>query len=424
MTKVTCCDAQVPPIIWEKAGLPLISGLNMPENTKVEEIVRNAVAQTLERQLPALRETIIQEVLREIGPALAGKAEPTGSGLSEVQRAVSTIQAGTTQKEILRALLENTVFYSARAALFVIKGGSATGWQGTGFSNNNAIKDFRLDTGSGLAARVMQSRNAETAAAAEMDAHFTSKFGAPAGGKVVLLPLLLKEKISALVYADAGTEGGPLDSAALDVLVRATSAWLEVISQRKQSHKETTPESPAMAAPASATNDPFSAHTPVHSAVSQHAAEAAPEAAMSAAAPAPATNDPFSAHTPVHSAVSQHAAEAAPEAAMSAAAPAGAPAGAPVHLPAGEEGELHRKAQRFSRLLMDEIKLYNQAKVFEGRKHKDLYDRLKEDIEKSRATYQKRYGNTAAGAGDYFNQELIRSLAEDDVSLLGSNFRR
>jgi hypothetical protein len=73
---------------------------------------------------------------------------------------------------------------------------------------------------------------------------------------------------------------------------------------------------------------------------------------------------------------------------------------------------------------MDEIKLYNQVKVAEGRKHRDLYDRLKEDIEKSRVTYQKRYGNTAAAGADYFNQELIRSLAEDDVALLGNNFRR
>jgi hypothetical protein len=89
-----------------------------------------------------------------------------------------------------------------------------------------------------------------------------------------------------------------------------------------------------------------------------------------------------------------------------------------------EDAEVHRKAQRFARLLMDEIKLYNQAKVSEGRKHKDLYDRLKEDIDKSRATYLKRYGNTAAASGDYFNQELIRSLAEDDVSLLGKNFQR
>jgi hypothetical protein len=110
---------------------------------------------------------------------------------------------------------------------------------------------------------------------------------------------------------------------------------------------------------------------------------------------------------------------------MSAAAAWGGPSAVSASdVPAGEGGEIHRKAQRFARLLMDDIKLYNQAKVSEGRKHKDLYDRLKEDIEKSRTTYHKRYGNTLAGAADYFNQELIRSLAEDDVSLLGSNFRR
>ena len=42
------------------------------------------------------------------------------------------------------------------------------------------------------------------------------------------------------------------------------------------------------------------------------------------------------------------------------------------------------KAQRFARLLLDEIKLYNQVKVTEGRKNRDLYDRLKEDLDKSR----------------------------------------
>jgi hypothetical protein len=356
----------------------------MSENTRVEELVRNAVNQALERQLASLRETVVQEVLREVGPALSGKGtQPSTS--AALQKAVLAIQSGTTQKEILRALLDNTVLYSGRAALFVIKAGIATGWHSTSFPNNETVKDFPLDVTSGLAARVMQSRTAESGSASEVDQEFVTKFGAPADGAAMFLPLLLKDKISALVYADAGTGSGTFDAAALDVLVRATSAWLEVISQRKQSQKEGTAE---------------------------------------AASTAPAANDPFAAHAPMHSAKAQHGAEAAPAAAMSAAAAWGGPTSAPAELPTGEAGEIHRKAQRFARLLMDEIKLYNQAKVAEGRKHKDLYDRLKEDIEKSRQTYHKRYGNTLAGEADYFNQELIRSLAEDDVSLLGSNFRR
>jgi hypothetical protein len=89
-----------------------------------------------------------------------------------------------------------------------------------------------------------------------------------------------------------------------------------------------------------------------------------------------------------------------------------------------EDADTHRKAQRFARLLVDEIKLYNQAKVAEGRRNKDLYDRLKEDIEKSRGTWQKRYGTTVAASADYFQTELVRSLAEDDLSVMGANFRR
>lgn len=355
----------------------------MPDS-RVEEIVRSAVEQALQRNLASLRETVVQEVLREVGAALDKKPERNESGIAALQKAVSSIQAGTTQKEILRTLLESTFSYSGRAALFVVKNGAATGWQGTGFSDDSAIKDFSLDLTSGLSASVMQSRAMESGKASDFDRNFISKFGSPGNGKVAVLPLLLKDKISALVYADGG-DGSNLDTAALDVLVRATSAWLEVISQRKQAQREDSSSAPEI-----------SHSTP--------------------------GNDPFAAHAPMHSAKAQHVQEAAPEA-MSAAAGVAVSGGA-VSIPVGEEGEVHRKAQRFARLLMDEIKLYNQAKVNEGRKHRDLYDRLKEDIEKSRVTYQKRYGNTSAASADYFNQELVRSLADGDGSLLGNNFRR
>jgi hypothetical protein len=386
----------------------------MPEN-RIEEIVRNAVAQSLERQLSALRESVVQDVLREVAPALAGKEKDRNTdtendnstaetpGVSDtLQRAVSAIQAGTNQKEILRALLDNSSLYSGRAALFIIKAGTASGWQGTGFSGSEPIKDFVPNINSGLGAKVMQSRSAEAGQISEFDKQFAVKFGSPAEGKIVLLPLLLKDKISALVYADGGTDAEAdaiaLDVAALDVLVRATSAWLEVISQRKQAQKDGTPEAEMNSA--TAITDPFAAHSPVHGKTEQ-AAEPAPVAAMSAAA---AWGAPSSSPT---------------------AAPSPAPA-APHASPAmtDADADVHRKAQRFARLLIDEIKLYNQAKVTEGRKHKDLYDRLKEDIDKSRTTYQKRYGASAASNADYFTQELIRNVAEDDVSLLGPSFRR
>lgn len=349
-----------------------------------EEIVRTAVTEALERQLPTFRENIVQEVLRAVGSSLGGKPEASGASVAGLQKAISAVQAGNTQKEILRALLDGTVLYCGRAALFVVKNGSATGWQGAGFSANDAIKEFGLDAGAPLIARVMQSRTSEIGSASDFDHTFISKFGSSADGKLSLLPLLLKDKVSALIYADSGPQGAAVDSAALDVLVKATSSWLEVVSQRKQSQKDGNHE-PEM-----------------HS--------------------APQGNDPFAAHAPLHAGKAQHVPEEIPIAVAAAAGAGSAAAAAPALSP--EEAEVHRKAQRFARLLMDEIKLYNQAKVSEGRKNRDLYDRLKEDIEKSRNTYQKRYGNTSAAGADYFNQELIRSLAEDDASLLGKKFSR
>ncbi|HZP18518.1 MAG TPA: hypothetical protein VFB00_11160 [Terriglobales bacterium] len=115
-------------------------------------------------------------------------------------------------------------------------------------------------------------------------------------------------------------------------------------------------------------------------------------------------------------------AEAAAPMAQAAAAAAAAAIPGPQLSP--EEQEVHKKAQRFAKLLVDEIKLYNQAKVTEGRKQKDLYDRLKDDIEKSRAIYKKRYVGTAAESSDYFREALVRILADNDSSLLGANFPR
>lgn len=137
--------------------------------------------------------------------------------------------------------------------------------------------------------------------------------------------------------------------------------------------------------------------------------------------------DPFASHSPKHNAPApqpEPAAEVVEVASAASVSAAAAPAADPFAGLSPEDADTHRKAQRFARLLVDEIKLYNQAKVNEGRRNKDLYDRLKEDIEKSRATYTKRYGTTAAASGDYFQREVVRSLAEDDLSVMGASFKK
>ena len=86
------------------------------------------------------------------------------------------------------------------------------------------------------------------------------------------------------------------------------------------------------------------------------------------------------------------------------------------------EEKIHRDARRFSRLLVSEIELYNKSSVEEGRRNKDLYQRLKKDIDRSRETYEKRFAHTVARKIDYFHEELVRTLAHNDAPLLGSGY--
>jgi hypothetical protein len=338
----------------------------MAERTWIQQIVERVVSQVLESHVTFLKDDLVRRVMQELQPVLG--AAPDGNP-NNLLRSISAIHKASTQKDILTALLENTEPHSGRAALFVVKPGGVSGWQGRAFVSNDSIKNFPLDVSTGMAAKALEKQEGVAGAAPELDSNFVSTFGAPADDKVILLPLVVKEKPAALLYADGGIQaGGPLDAAALEILALSASTWLEVVSLRRgAAHETLVPEK----------------------------AEAA-SAAVVATAPAPA---------PAVQAAAAAAAIPEPQ------------------VPA-EEKELHKKAQRFAKLLVDEIKLYNQAKVNEGRKHKDLYDRLKDDIEKSRAIYKKRYAGTAAEPSDYFREALIRILADNDSSLLGANFPR
>jgi hypothetical protein len=82
-------------------------------------------------------------------------------------------------------------------------------------------------------------------------------------------------------------------------------------------------------------------------------------------------------------------------------------------------------AQRLARLLVSEIKLYYKSKS-EGDDSigdTNIYDILKDPIEKSRKHYVQRMGKTAIESmPDYFHGELVRTLCGGDASRLGPNY--
>lgn len=351
----------------------------MSDVNRIREQVEQIVRQVVGEHSAAISDSVRQR----LAELKAEPEEPRGASPTDLlNAAVASVQDATSQTDILKALLDGATNFAQRAGLLVVRGTTATGWQARGFDDNEGFRHFSTDCNRGLCERVLHSHTPSAAAADEFDSNFVAKFGHPEDGNVVLLPLVIKEKVAAMIYADGGEKGAAgLNASALELLVRCAGLWLEVLSFRKVAPSEhhATHEMPPAPAPASA------------QIVARPVAEPAP-VAVAAAAHAPAGTIP-----------------------MTATAPAAAPA-------SNGEDEVRNKARRFAKLLVEEIKLYNQSKVSEGRATRDLYDRLKEDIDKSRATYDKRYGKTVADV-DYFTQELVRILGDNDRSIFGANFR-
>jgi len=76
-------------------------------------------------------------------------------------------------------------------------------------------------------------------------------------------------------------------------------------------------------------------------------------------------------------------------------------------------------ARRYARLLVSEIKLYHESAVTAGRRDRNLLERLRGEIDRARRLYGERVPAAVQARTDYFDQELVRTLANGDASLLG-----
>jgi hypothetical protein len=87
-----------------------------------------------------------------------------------------------------------------------------------------------------------------------------------------------------------------------------------------------------------------------------------------------------------------------------------------------QDQELHLRAQRFARVNVAGMRLFSPDAVQQGRKSKDLYARLQQDIDAGREMFRQNFLAESPNMLDYFHLELLRTLANDDASLLGEKY--
>ena len=380
--------------------------------------------------LPQIRKSV-EEL--EASWAAEAAAAPSGAGAARVKAAVQTIERGKSQVDILNSLLEQSLEFGSRAALLILRGDTFSGWKGAGFSahggNDDAIK--RFNAAPGLIPELDRVLRDEQVV--EWDGrNLATRFSVGESERAVLVPMVIKDKVAAAVYVDAvAADVKKFDSDAIELLVFTTGLLVDTLAIRKKIPSPSLRSGEGAAEPRAATETPR--------------APAPQPAAPPAAAPPPVPKRTDAATVAITASQMRDMMAAPPRPAPLAPPPPASPtptmeAPKPAHgedrpatqyipppnLARGgsaaaqtDDMKKHDEARRFARLLVSEIKLYNESKVEQGRRNKDLYERLKDDIDRSRQMYEDRIDDDVRKVSNYFYDELVRILADGRADALG-----
>jgi hypothetical protein len=395
----------------------------------------------------------------EVAAESSARARST-SDIALLKAAVDDLDNQRSQADILNTLVNRAATFAPRLAFFVVKNERATGWRARGLEGtvgDDAVREISLPLSTEtLLSHAVSSRSTWSGApGTNSDDHqLISKLGDEPPQRMVAIPLIARGKCVAVLYADsAALEPDAINLEALETLVRVTSMSVELLAVARAAPRpsERTPAPPppfaaGASAPAasreevSAAREVEPAAAPTTSAATTQEPEfvaepqeergiepafAAAAASRPPAAPEISTGSERATPTPVAQ-VSVEPTDAA--SAPPVAAPLGGSSrrsGADAELPvevSEDERRYHNDARRFARLLVSEIKLYNEQKVRDGREQGNLYERLREEIDRSRQMYDKRVAPNVASRYDYFHHELVNTLAEGNSDKLGGGY--
>ena len=370
------------------------------------------------------------------------------------------LDQANTQVDVLHRFLDECRRYASRAALLVARGGAIGAWKAVGFSSHggddDAVRQIAMPlTDGGLLSRVMSGTPIRMPGANEI----TTLLRASKTSEAVVIPMTVREKISGALYADVVLgEEEIFDPDALGVLTFIAGLVVDRLASRKLKPspslrlqetakkpepagmwlgEEHAPEVEEAGEPEAATGDEPETAPPSGASSASEMMLSSPGEARASEAYRPAPHFQESAAEAPEPSLSYE--EAEPEPAPPARAPEPAPPPPPPAPPAAAPAvaapqpprrlagpladamgdERHEEARRFARLLVSEIKLYNERAVLEGREGGNLYQRLREDIDRSRQMYDERIPPDVRSQTNFFYEELVRILADGRQDALG-----
>jgi hypothetical protein len=258
--------------------------------------------------------------------------------------AVRSIDGARSLSEILDTLVICASQQSARAGVWLVRGGRFASWRVIGFGPelDNDLSNRSLDIWSDDAGMIAEAARTNMAVLGDAGEVAPPPFATqPPVRASVAVPVAMSGQVVAVLYADDGPSDPParlLNRAAVEVLTRYAARCLEALTAFKAARALT--ERPDR-----------------------------PDATLTPAADVAV-------------------------------------------------GEDEASARRYARLLVSEIKLYHESAVLDGRRDRDLATRLGGEITRARVLYEQRVPPDVRQRADFFHDELVRTLADGDASLL------
>jgi hypothetical protein len=314
--------------------------------------------------------------------------------LAQVERltdGIRRIDGAKSLTEVLDALAETAAREAPRVAVFVLRGTRFTGWRHSGFPPgvDPSRMELPVDQPGLLSRALLAAAPVSTSEGPAGDPTLTTPFGVLADDNAGLaVPVRIGGETVAILYADDAVPGHAVPGhavpspfpEAIEALACHAARCLEVLTFTRAA-AQSGPARPARPGTALAPPAPGLHSTSVVS--------------MGAGSQPPlVVSVPDVPPTPRYAAQTRS------------------------FQPSGDEDE--DAARRYARLLVSEIKLYHEAAVADGRRGRNLLERLRPEIERAQHLYEERVPVQVRLKSDFFGQELVRTLAGGDPTLLGA----
>jgi hypothetical protein len=286
---------------------------------------------------------------------------------------VSEIAGADSPSDVFRALLEGARSAAPRSCVFLVRRGELRGWGSAGHeaAAGARLREMSAPVDAGWPARLADSANPDTETVFGSEAGPTTDFGQRPAHESRGFAVRVTGKTLAVILVEREENEEPWVPGAVALLVRAAQVRLELDLSRRKLRKLSEKVTAAVAPRVAASKD----------------AEPVPTETNAAAEPEAPTTDPVESMD-----VEEEAAALDDEA-----------------------------ARRFARLVATDIRLYNEESVVLGRRNADLSQRLKDQIERGRETFRRRFPELGASGENIFQDALVQVLAGGDPALLAAD---